>query len=572
MIVTTHLPSRRNTLRSAIALVGVLSLAASVHGQNLLFAPPAAAKSAGPVVKESAPAANAEVCLAPRSESFKPSIGRFGFLPPPPLTCAPPPVELPPVKQEKYDFTKLFPEPQAPCLHPDGYLQDFSSGPCWEGQAYDPCAAQDVYAGKTAVLPQRPWVEWGFPFYDNGPVPPSQEWFGPTNLVQQKFYVYGDWRAALAQNNNVASKDTVLAHRLNLDLDYWITSTERVHAFIGPFQEGAQFMRIEDGDYIEELDFFDPNTDTLFFEGDAGQMLGGFEHTLAPFDLPVTFGLVPLLFQNGIWMQDALVGGAVTIPARNSPGLDWSNFDVTMFAGFNHISSGAFGFDENAANVVGATTFIEARGGYIEAGYAFLADNEGVGRSYHNLGLSYTRRYLNLLSNSVRCIVNAGQDGPRDARTADGVLLLLENSLLTKNPYNVIPYVNFFAGFNSPQPVARAGAFGDVLFNTGILFQSDLLTGYPTLDATGNNTYGAALGLDLLASPNFQQQLIVETAVLQVMGDDASRNAPGAQYGVGARYQLPLSKATLIRADVMHGWLEDATDVTGARVEYRWKF
>ncbi len=110
-----------------------------------------------------------------------------------------------------------------------------------------------------------------------------------------------------------------------------------------------------------------------------------------------------------------------------------------------------------------------------------------------------------------------------------------------------------------------------MLFNTGILFQSDLLTGYPTLDGTGNNTYGAAAGLDLLASPNFQQQLIVETAVLQVMGDDATRNTPGAQYGVAVRYQLPLSKATHPR-DVMHGWLEDATDVTGARVEYRWKF
>jgi hypothetical protein len=119
--------------------------------------------------------------------------------------------------------------------------------------------------------------------------------------------------------------------------------------------------------------------------------------------------------------------------------------------------------------------------------------------------------------------------------------------------------------------VARAAVFGGVLFNTGILFQSDALTGCPTLDATGNDTYGAALGLDLLG-PDFDHQLIVETAVLQVMGDDADRSAPGNQYGVGLRYQIPLTNAYLIRADAMHGWLDDSRDISGARVEFRWKF
>jgi hypothetical protein len=110
-----------------------------------------------------------------------------------------------------------------------------------------------------------------------------------------------------------------------------------------------------------------------------------------------------------------------------------------------------------------------------------------------------------------------------------------------------------------------------VLFNTGILFESDALTGYPTLDATANNTYGAAMGVDLL-SPNFRDQLILETAVLEVMDDPASRVAPGSQYGVAARYQVPISNCSLIRFDVMHGWLNGEDDVSGARVEYRWKF
>jgi hypothetical protein len=250
--------------------------------------------------------------------------------------------------------------------------------------------------------------------------------------------------------------------------------------------------------------------------------------------------------------------------------LDWSNYDVTFFYGINQVTSPAF-VDNDGINVFGATTFIEARGGYIEAGYAYLEDRADAGLSYHNIGLSYTRRYFNFVSNSVRVIGNAGQDGAVGDRTANGVLLIVENSFLTARQYNVIPYVNAWAGFDDPQSVARAGAAGGILENTGILFESDFLTGYPTLDATANDTAGAAIGLDLLA-PEFTQQLIVEAAVLQVFGDPATRNAPGDQYGVGARYQVPISNATLLRFDVMHGWFENTDDVTGARAEYRWKF
>jgi hypothetical protein len=214
---------------------------------------------------------------------------------------------------------------------------------------------------------------------------------------------------------------------------------------------------------------------------------------------------------------------------------------------------------------------IDAYGGYVELGYALLDDTANQGRSYNNVGVSYTRRYLNRVSNSTRVIVNTGQNGPVDDRTAQGLLFISENSFLTKWPYHVIPYVNNWIGVDAPQSVARAGAAGGVLFNEGILFETDNLTGYPTLDATANNTHGAAIGIDLL-SPEFQHQLILEAATVQVFGESATRNAPGAQYGVGGRYQLNISHASLLRFDVMHGWLEDADDVTGARAEYRWKF
>jgi hypothetical protein len=452
--------------------------------------------------------------------------------------------------------------------------EDFTTDPFYDQIPWDSCLEGSVYGDKYLNPVQRPLVECGMPLYLNGPVPPPTLEFGPTNPSLKRFYVYGDYRAAAAYNAQNGSDKGVLANRLNLELDYWLTATERFHGFIGPLQEGNDFLgyTFDDGDadFVEALDFWDEDTDTLFFEGDIGAMMGGFTGTYSPFDMPIAVGVIPLLFQNGVWMEDAILGMAVTIPARNSPFMDWSNYDVTFFYGTNYLNSPAFG-QNDSADVIGATTFIEAKGGYLEAGYARLEDPTWLGRSYHNIGVSYTRRYLNLVSNSVRVIGNVGQEGPVSDRTANGVLFIVENSFLTPQPYNVIPYVNMWVGIDDPQSVARAGAAGGVLRNTGILFESDNLTGYPTLDATANDTYGAAVGLDLLA-PDFTQQLILEAAVLQVFGDPADRNAPGDQYGIGARYQIPISYRFLIRCDAMHGWLENTHDVTGARVEFRWKF
>jgi hypothetical protein len=467
-----------------------------------------------------------------------------------------------------------------PCVDPRARLapyqsDDFLPDPFYDHLPYDPCAEQGVYGDKYSGPVQRPLVELGMPLYLAGPVPPPSTACGPTNPVLPRFYLYGDYRIAAAYNAQNGNDVGVLAHRVNLEWDLWLTSTERFHMFTGALQEGNDFMRFEfdddNAEFFDELDFFDADTDTLFFEGDLGYMIGGWTGRYAPFDLPFTVGLIPLLFQNGVWMEDAILGAAATIPARNSPMLDWSNYDVTFFAGVDQVTSPAFADSNAAANVFGVTTMIEAKGGYIEAGYAFLDDTATLGRGYHNVGLSYTRRYLNLVSNSVRLILNAGQDGPQQDRTADGVLILVENSFLSPWPYNVIPYVNAFAGFDDPQSVARAGAAGGVLRNTGILFESDNLTGYPTLDATGNETAGAAIGLDLIA-PEYKHQLILEAAALQAFGDPAFRNAPGDQFGVGMRYQVPISHAHLLRFDVMHGWLENADDITGARAEFRWKF
>jgi hypothetical protein len=171
----------------------------------------------------------------------------------------------------------------------------------------------------------------------------------------------------------------------------------------------------------------------------------------------------------------------------------------------------------------------------------------------------------------VRILVNAGQNPRAGQETADGTLVMIENAFITSNPNYFVPYVNLFAGVGRPQSVARAAGAGGVLFNTGINFESDNLTGFPTLDATAQNAYGGAMGVNLLG-PMFSHQWVFELATVQTYGRTSDRIAAGDQYAIGTRYQMPINNAWLIRFDAMHGFLENASDVTGGRAELRWKF
>ena len=136
----------------------------------------------------------------------------------------------------------------------------------------------------------------------------------------------------------------------------------------------------------------------------------------------------------------------------------------------------------------------------------------------------------------------------------------------------LIPYLNAWVGIDRPQSLARAAGAGGILKNTGINFETDGLTGFPILDDTGRDTYGAALGIEYLF--DLHQQIVVEVATLQDIGgnNEAGRPAKGDQYGFGIRYQLPLTRAWIARVDAMYGLRESDDDIAGIRFEIRREF
>lgn len=438
---------------------------------------------------------------------------------------------------------------------------------------YDVQGQVDIYGAKSAVEPPRPLLEIGRQQYTSGMYDESSTLLGEKNPLLPGLAIYGDWRTAVAYNNNNGKDIAQIATRLNLDVDLKITGTERLHAFFTPLQDGAaKFTRYEFGGggandrFNDEYDF---EPQTLFFEGDFGSIYSGFSGQEAGFDLPFTVGLFPLFLQNGIWANDAILGGAVSLPAKNSAALGLANFDITFFAAFDDVDNAGLigpGQDDNA-NLYGVTAFIDAFDGYIEAGYGLIEGRDDQdGLLTHFVTGAYTRRYYNTVSNSTRVFGNFG-DTPNGE--SDGLAIISENSLITGLPSTLLPYANVFVGFGNPQPLVDGNGAG-ILKNVGINFETDALTGYPKLDDTGSDAFGGAFGLQYLF--NLDQQLVFEVATVQPFDDDGI-GAQDPQYAFGVRYQVPIDRAWLFRADATYQILEgEDEDNFGLRAEVRRKF
>ncbi|MFK7945062.1 MAG: hypothetical protein AB8B85_19420 [Paracoccaceae bacterium] len=439
---------------------------------------------------------------------------------------------------------------------------------------YDPEAQIEIYGGKKPVDNASPPIEIGRGLYEPGEIGDGISWLGSKkNQLFPAFSVFGDLRTGVAFNDNGATEKAVLGVATNLNFNLELTGTERVHMFWQPLDDisGIEFAGPDESDGV-----FNERNDptTLFFEGDIGAIMTGITDEYQSYDMPVAFGLLPLLFQNGVWFDDAFLGFAVTpFVAQNSAALDITNFDITLFAGWDEVTSDAFTNNagkaaNHEADIYGVAGFFDWNEGYLEAGYAYLDDTDhtsGGDQSYHNITLAFSKRYGGKIANATRIIGNFGQKkGANGQKTASGFLLISENALITHS-ITLIPYANFFIGKDTPRKAAGNGNLKQV----GLSFETDALTGFPRLDDTGHDAIGGAIGVEYLFG--LEQQIVGEVA-FQMPWDD-EEGITDAQVGFGLRYQRPLSNRLIFRADAMYGLLFGANnrDLAGIRAELRLK-
>ncbi len=461
----------------------------------------------------------------------------------------------------------------------------FLPDPNYDKDPYDKQAQLDIYGAKHMNPTAYPPFMFGIRLYDWGAYTPRPTFLGQKNPIMSGLMIFGDLRLAAVNGTlglappakGVGPNVTRIAARLNLEGDWQFTPTERIHALVRPLDAGGFATNAQFGGGTASGDRFTHEGNfglkTLFFEGDLGQIVGGITNKDIPWDRPIGFGRIPIFTQNGIWIDNPIDGASVAIfTAKSSRRLDVPNYDLIVFGGFHNIQSPILPKGDTSAKLAGFAGFFDGFGGYTEYGYGYLRDSDNPDLSYHNVTAAYSRRWRGKFANSFRVIGNFGQKSAAPtANKADGALLLFESSLVrgsltTINTLTFVPYLNLFAGFRHPQPLARAGDTGGVLKNTGINFETDGMTAYPTLTATANDAYGGAIGLENLFK--LDQQLVVEVARYQ----PRSNNPLGAQTGLGLRYQRPITNTWIVRADAMKGWLTGQKDIYGVRLELRRKF
>src|SRR5262249_34754838 len=149
--------------------------------------------------------------------------------------------------QQKKKATDKTPDPAARNHGNVGGEGDlFRPGPQYD-KKYDSKGNVDIYGAKKAVEPPRPALELGRQQYTSGSYPESGTLLGELNPLLPGLSVYGDWRTAVAYNSNAGKDIAQIATRLNLDVDFKFTSTERIHAFFTPLQKNNKFTRYEFG-------------------------------------------------------------------------------------------------------------------------------------------------------------------------------------------------------------------------------------------------------------------------------------------------------------------------------------
>jgi hypothetical protein len=152
------------------------------------------------------------------------------------------------------------------------------------------------------------------------------------------------------------------------------------------------------------------------------------------------------------------------------------------------------------------------------------------------------------------------------------VIFLMENSLISPKELVLVPYMNLFYGVGHPQSLMRNADAGGILNNTGILFETDGLTGFPKLDDSGQDTYGGSIGLEYLF--NLDQQIVFEFGTVQTRTGSVQigRQARGAEYGGEIRYQRNITNSLLFRANLMYAEELNLPHIAGIDFELRQKF
>jgi hypothetical protein len=430
-------------------------------------------------------------------------------------------------------------------------------------------------------FPERPeyLLELGNPYLGTGRIKPGVTL--PTGAVwQPTLILFGTLRTALQSFERGDTRFTELATRLDLFANLQLSGTERLVVGFRNFDQEGRFTSYifepgpddpafqgafgDDGDrFREELN---AEIQSLYFEGDIGEIFprldaGDFGRS----DIGFSVGRQPLLFQEGMLIQDSIDGVGLTRNTLLPKGT--SNFRATLFVGANDVHRA--NLEDEEAELVALLTSTDVRRSTIDADLAWVRGGELTGDLIAG-GISAVQR-IGTKNTSLRLLASHALD-EETVQATDGALLFGELSWTPHYTHDLVYFTGFVA-VDEFSSAARGPATGGPLGRAGINFAAVGLGSYgAALSSRARDVAGGAFGYQKFYGATARRQLLAEVGVRVGMASDIADSAAAT-----LRYQAAFGRRMVLVWDGFVGRRdggESAEDETlvGGRFEVVVKF
>lgn len=375
----------------------------------------------------------------------------------------------------------------------------------------------------------------------------------PTGAVwQPSLFAFGQMRTAV-QSFDPGDGDSIeeIVARWDINFNLALTPTERILIGFRPLDEAPDFTGYDNVD--EEFDVeFDPEPETLFLEGDFGEVLPGLDNADAlGLDLGFAVGRQPHTLQRGFLIEDTI--DSIGIVKNNIILPRTSNVRITGLFGWGEIDRNG-GNQDSGANLLGVSTAIDFPKNTLEIDLVSVlsdtrdADLDGDpetapsiegGNSYH-AGLGTTQRQ-GLYNTSFR--VNASFADEEDSvSSSDGVLLFADISATPAHSHDLM-YATAFFVIDDYSAAARRPTAQGPLGPAGILFAgTGLGRAGAALSSAASEVAGGSVGYQAFWNDNRTQLISELGGRVDTSGDDHS-------VGLGFRLQHAMGQHWIVRAD-----------------------
>lgn len=424
-------------------------------------------------------------------------------------------------------------------------------------------------------FPQRPkpLLELGEPFLGTGTLSPGIRL--PTGAVwQPSLLLFGNFRTALqtfddGQSGATDSRVTEWANRLDLFFNLQLSGSERLVVGLRTLDEGGRFTSYFfenpdpalDGEFRDELD---ANLESLFFEGDFGEIFPGLDrYDFGSTDIGFSVGRQPISFQEGILVNDTLDGIGLT---RNTlQPKNMSNLRTTLFVAWDQIDAGDI---ERDGTLYGLLTSMDLRRSTVDVDIFYVDTDDGLGNLITG-GISAVQR-IGKMNSAFRVLASSAPDG-ETALATDGYLLFGELSWVPHFSHD-LAYINAFWAIDEFSSAARDPSAGGPLGRAGVNFAAVGLGSYAApLSNRAREAVGLAFGYQKFMDGT-RKQVLTELATR--LGT-ASDGVDAAAFTV--RYQAAMGRRLLVVVDGFVGYeenapLDDERTLYGGRLELQVKF